>query len=51
MDKKVISNFSKDFGVFDDVAKALSFNAEMVEKIISNIESIKNIPIEKRHYD
>ena len=28
-------------GIFDDVAKALSFNAEMVEKIISNIESVK----------
>ncbi len=28
-------------GIFDDVAKALSFDAEAVEKIISNIESVK----------
>ena len=29
-------------GIFDDVAKALSFDAETVEKIISNIESVKS---------
>jgi len=28
-------------GIFDDVAKALSFDAESVEKIISNIEAVK----------
>lgn len=28
-------------GIFDDVAKALSFDAEAVEKIITNIESVK----------
>ena len=28
-------------GIFDDVAKALSFDADTVEKIISNIESVK----------
>lgn len=28
-------------GIFDDVAKALSFDAESVEKIISSIESVK----------
>ena len=28
-------------GIFDDVAKALSFDADAVEKIITNIESVK----------
>lgn len=28
-------------GIFDDVAKALSFDSEAVEKIISNIENVK----------
>jgi len=28
-------------GIFDDVAKALAFDAESVEKIISNIDSVK----------
>lgn len=32
-------------GIFDDVAKALSFDAEAVEKIISDIEKVKrNVP-------
>ena len=29
-------------GIFDDVAKALSFDADAVEKIITNIESVKD---------